>query len=110
MPMVPARIEVIAGSVRNAALDMREFLDLGESLVGVPIIQEIGTNDLVFNNQAVNATEVEVSKEMVPAGRAWLFRISGFQGPIDYQIRVSGPTDSSPAQTIVVDVGVKGVP
>ena len=100
-----------AGEAVNVAIDMQAVLDEGELLAGAPTVQEMDAlGHLTFSNQAINASNLTVLGKLCVPGQAWQFHVSGIQGDSLYRVRVSGVTDSSPAQTRKVDFLIHGIP
>lgn len=105
----PRRHELIVGEIRLVSVDMRGKLDEGELLDGVPAIIEMDTTDLSISNQGVSTEELVINKLSVPIGQAIQFKVSGAVAGTKYRIKITVSTDSDPAQTLIVYVGLSGV-
>lgn len=92
---------------RNAAVSFKGKLDSGELLTGTPTAVEMATSDLTISNVGVSTKALTINDSTVSIGEAVQFKVvGGIPGRI-YRIRVTGPTDSTPAQSLVTIVRVK---
>ena len=94
-----------AGSTRIVRVNCTHDLDDGSSLVGVPTVTEVTTTGLTLSNKKVNEAEYTdaYTGEVIAVGKAIQFTVSSLTAG-SYRIRVSCPTDSSPAETLVYDL------
>lgn len=82
--------------VVNIAVDCTEGLDSGESLTGTITATASG---ITVDNVTVTSTTKVINGRTVAAGKAITARVSGGTAATRYEIKFSGATDSSPAQT-----------
>lgn len=105
MPQVAEqRGTMSAGDTRNVAVDFTDELDSGELLTGTPTVVEVTTTDLTLGNKAVSTGSLTILGNTVATGAAVQFNvIAGSSLLGEYRIRITAGTDSSPAQTLVID-------
>lgn len=105
-PEIPT---IQAGETCNAAVDMRGKLDSGELFTGTPTVAEQTTSDLTIANEAVNTATLTINGASVVAGQAVQFNVTGATAGVSYLLKITGGTDSTPAQTRVLYVKFNGV-
>ena len=76
-------------------------LNSGESLTGVPEVTEVGSSDLTIASVAVTVTDVEIEGQVVPAGKAVQFSVTGAVAGTSYRLKVVCGTNGTPAQVLV---------
>lgn len=99
-----------AGETRNVAIDMRGKLDDGEFILSPPTVIELVTNDLTLASKTVNAEDQIVENEIVPAGQAIQFKVSGGVAGKKYTIRVTATTTAVPAQVLIENIMLRVIP
>lgn len=104
MSTAPERHKKVDSEVRNVAVSFANKLDSGELLTGTPTATEVSTTDLTISDVAVNTAALTISGVSVAVGEAVQFKVSGGTAGVKYKVRVTCATDSSPAQTLIVDV------
>ena len=95
---------------RNFAVDFRGRLDVGELVTGTPTAVEISTSDLTITNVGVSTVPLTINGQIVAIGKAVQLHVAvgGTVGTI-YRVLLTGPTDSTPAQTLKAIVRIKVV-
>ena len=96
-----------AAEERLVSVSLAGKLDSGELLTGTPTIVEVTTSDLTLANKAVSTAQLTISGRTVAIGQAVQFKVSGGTAGTTYTIRITVTTDSTPAQTLVLDVVLK---
>lgn len=104
----PEIIELKVSEVRNVATSFIGLLDDGELLTGTPTIVEITSTDLTLTNKAVNTSALTINGKTVAVGQAVQFTISTPVANTNYSIRLTAATDSTPAQTLILTVRIRG--
>lgn len=90
----------LPGEVLNAAIDMRERLESGESITGTPTVDATPSAGITIDNVAVNGSSRVINGKSVPAGKAVTFRVAAGTAGTTYALTVEAVTNASPAQTI----------
>jgi len=85
-------------STRNVAVSYDGYLDDGELLSGAPTAGELVTSDLTINSVAISIADLEINGEIVLAGRAVQFSVTGVADGVIYRIATSADSDSTPPQ------------
>ncbi len=93
-----------ASEVRVAAVSFQGKLDSGELLTGTPTVVEVTTTDLTLANKAVNTAALTIDGVSNAIGEAVQFSIAGGTAGTAYTINIQVGTDSTPAQTLEVNV------
>ena len=93
-----------AGATRLVSVSLTGQLDSGELLTGTPTIVEVTTTDLTLSNKAVSTAELTISGRTVAIGQAVQFKVVGGTAGTKYTIRITVATDSSPAQSLELDL------
>ena len=97
----PQRPTAVVGGVYNFASSFVGSLDSGELLTGTPTVVETDTTDLTIANMAVNTAELTINNRTVPIGMAVQCSITGhLVANSPYKLKITGATDSTPAQSI----------
>jgi uncharacterized membrane protein len=97
--------EVKKGTIANVSVDCRGWLDGEELLTGVPTVAS--TAGLTFANQAVSVAELTINGQDVPIGKAVQFKVDTTSATVgEYTITITASTDSTPAQTRLVELGL----
>lgn len=100
MPKKSQQVRTITtAEARNVSVDMRSFLDSGESLTGTPTVQ--GSDNLTIASAQVNTADRVVNGQTVSAGGAVQFTVS-CSTPGTYPIEILVATDQS--QTIEAEL------
>jgi hypothetical protein len=86
----------------NAAVSFDLLLESGETLTGIPNVSG-SPSGLTIDNVRVSSDTLTINGFSVSAGRAVQFRVSDGQAGKKYELTVSCSTNSSPAQTLVVE-------
>jgi hypothetical protein len=90
------------GAVNNFAVSFVGVLDSGELLTGSPTAAEQTTSDLTITNVVVSSAELTILNKTVAIGKAVQFKVVGqLLATLNYRIKITVPTDSSPAQTAI---------
>ncbi len=93
-----------ANEVRLVAVSFQGKLDSGELLTGTPTIVEVTTSALTLANKAVSTAALTIDGVSNATGEAVQFSVSGGTAGTQYTINVQVGTDSSPAQTLEVNL------
>lgn len=93
-----------AGETRTYIVCFSEKLCTGEVLTGTPTVEELRTSALTLSDAALTSTEWTISGRPIKAYTAVQFTVSGGTARTDYTIRVTAGTDSSPEQTLIIDM------
>ena len=101
MSTAPQRQSKTASEVRNVAVSFANVLDSGELLTGTPTVVEVTTSDLTLGSKAVNTAILTINGISTPVGEAVQFNVSGGTAEVEYTIKITCSTDSSPAQTVI---------
>ena len=99
----PDRLFKTVAEIRNAKVNLSSELDTGELFTGTPLVVEEKTSDLTITNKVVNVAEITIERVTVAIGNAVQFKITGGVAGQLYRIRITAITDSSPAQTVIVE-------
>lgn len=92
---------------RNSAVSFVGVLDVGELLTGVPLVDEVASNDLTITNKAINTVALTINKKAVIIGRAVQYKVTGGLAGVEYILRLTATTDATPAQKVIVKVILK---
>jgi hypothetical protein len=84
------------GAVRNVKVDMRAFLDHGESLTGTPTVTPPAGIDA--EGAAISSQTLKINDQFVEAGKALTFTVSGGESGEEYAILVR--CDTTGGQTV----------
>ena len=93
-----------AAEVRLAAVSFQGKLDSGELLTGTPTIVEVTTTALTLANKVVSTAALTIDGISNAIAEAVQFSITGGTAGTTYTINVQVGTDSSPAQTLEVNL------
>ncbi len=96
-----------AAEVRMVAVSLQGKLDSGELLTGTPTIVEVTTSALTLGSKAVSTTALTIDGVSNAIGEAVQFSVSGGTAGTTYTINVQVGTDSTPAQTLEVNLTLK---
>lgn len=99
----PQHYEVATGSEGNVAVGFQD-LPSGVLLTGTPTIVEVTTTDLTLTSKTVNVSAVVIKGESYITGTAVLFHRAGGSAGVEYTVRITVSTNSSPADVLVKDV------
>ncbi len=94
--------KAMVGEVRLAAVSCVAVLDEGELVDSVLPVEELDTNHLTIDLEAVNTAQLTINGKAVPIGKAAQFRVDLTGANVvagTYCLRVKVLTDSTPAQT-----------
>ena len=103
-------LDVSVGATRLFAVDLTDDLDAFPSetlLTGTPTITATPSG-LTLANKAVNTVALKINDSIVAVGKAVQFTATGFADDATYTVTISVGTNSTPAETIVYDLKVKG--
>lgn len=76
------------------------LVDSGETLIGSPTVEEIGTSDLTISNVAVSTSPLEINGKTAPTGKAVRFYFYGVLAGTTYHFKVTANTTSTPPQIL----------
>ncbi len=93
-----------AAEVRVVAVSFQGKLDSGELLTGTPTIVEVTTSDLTLANKAVSTVALTIDGTSNAIGEAVQFSVTGGTAGVTYTINAQVGTDSTPAQTLEVNL------
>jgi len=93
-----------AAEVRVVAVSFQGKLDTGELLTGTPTIVEVTTSALTLANKAVSTVALTIDGVSNAIGEAVQFSVTGGTAGVTYTINVQVGTDSTPAQTLEVNL------
>ncbi len=93
-----------ATEVRVVAVSFQGKLDSGELLTGTPTIVEVTTSALTLANKAVSTVALTIDGVSNAIGEAVQFSVTGGTAGVTYTINVQVGTDSTPAQTLEVNL------
>ena len=93
-----------AAEVRVAAVSFQGKLDSGELLTGVATVVEVTSSDLTLGDKAVSTAALTIDGVSNAIAEAVQFSITGGTAGTTYTINVQVGTDSTPAQTLEVNV------
>jgi hypothetical protein len=102
MTEAPQNYTKKSAAAKNGAVSFEPELEDGELLTGTPTATSV-PEGLTIDNVRVSTGELTINEKAVPTGRAVQFRVAGGVARKQYKIRVTCATNSSPAQTLVVD-------
>jgi hypothetical protein len=89
-----------SAEVRNAKVSFRDDLDEGEKLSGPPTVSP--ESGLTVDNEQVSVKALRILGEVVNAGEAVQYRISGGTHGQAYDVTITVDTNASPPQTLEV--------
>lgn len=92
---------------KNAAVSFVSVLSSTEVFTGTPTVAEITTTALTLDNKVVSTAALTINGATVPIGQAIQFRVAGGTAGNTYKVKVTGVTNSSPAQTLVAIVNIE---
>lgn len=98
-----------ASEVRNVAVDFQGKLDASELLTGTPTVVEVTTSDLTLSDKVVSTGALTILGKTVATGEAVQFKVLGGTAGTSYTIRITAATNSTPAQTLIVDLTLRVV-
>lgn len=86
--------------MNNFAVSFADVVDSGELLTGTPTVAEQTSSDLTITNKVVNSAALTINNKTVAIGNAVQFKVVGhLLATLEYTIKITVLTDSSPAQT-----------
>ena len=104
----PEIIEMKVSEVRNVAVSFVGKLDDGELLTGTPLVVEITSTDLTLVNKVISTAALTINGKSVAIGEAVQFKVSTPKANINYDVRLTATTDSTPAQTLIATIRIRG--
>lgn len=96
----PERPSAPVGEVNGFSASFVGKLDSGELLTGTPTVVEVTSTDLTITNKVVNSVALTINNKTVAIGNAVQFKVTGhLLATLNYTIKITVVTDSSPART-----------
>lgn len=89
-------------AVVNGAISLVGLMEAAEVISGTPTIASTPSG-LTFSNVAGSGSAISVKGASVPVGQALQFRVSGGESGVLYKCEATIVTNSTPAQTLVVE-------
>lgn len=95
-----------AGETRTVIVGLGEKLAKDELILSADTVVELGTADLTLSGLAITSVDQEVTGRLIRAAEGLQFTVAGGTAGEDYRIQVTATTDDTPAQVIVVTLGL----
>ena len=107
--------DISVGATRVVSIDLGNELDKDANgnvdvlLTGTPSVTLIGPSGLTLENKAINTAILWLLNKSCPVATVVQFKVSSHLLGKIYRVRISCATDATVAETIVVDVRLRGV-